>query len=119
MERKGPHHIPLDVLRRRLGNKLSPEEREARLQQISAVRTDVHGVLQQARERSDQLDEDSHASRIEERNKLSFLEGFNQKIARVKSGSIVDITKTVIDEGYDQEEAAEFQAAGLDYQTET
>src|SRR4051812_20136437 len=116
MERKGPP-IPLDEFRRRFGNRTNLEGRLTPLQQISAVQQDAWQVLLKAREQFSQLDEDSYASRNEALGRIAFLGTFTQKITEIKPGNIVDLTKTVVDYGYDNEEAAEAQHAGLDYLT--
>src|SRR5215213_6861559 len=116
MERKGPS-IPLDEFRRRFGNKANLEGRLTPIQQISAVQRDAGQLLQRARDQFDQLSEDSYASRNEARERIAFLGSFTRKIARATPGSVVDLTKTVVDYGYDPEDAAAAQDAGIDYQS--
>src|SRR3954467_2675474 len=117
MERKGPP-IPLDEFRRRFGNKANLEGRLTPIQLISAVQRDAGQQLQRARDQFDQLSEDAYATRNEARERIAFLGSFTRQIAKATPGSVVDLTKTVVDYGYDPEEAAEARYAGLDYQTE-
>src|SRR3954468_13682154 len=116
MERKGPP-ILLDEFRRRFGNKANLEGRLTPKQQISAVQRDAGQLLQRARDQFDRLSEDAYASRNEAGELITFLGTFTRKIAKATPGSVVDLTKTVIDYGYDPEEAAAAQDAGIDYQT--
>src|SRR5215213_706225 len=100
MERKGPT-IPLDEFRRRFGNRANLEGRLTPLQQISAVRRDADQLLQRARDQLDRLSEDSYASRNEAGELIAFLGAFTRKIVKATPGSVVDLTKTVADYGYD------------------
>src|SRR3954451_7341467 len=117
MERKGPP-ISLDEFRRRFGNRPNLEGRLTPIQQISAVQRGAAQMLQQARDRLDQTSDDAYASRNEAGKRIAFLGVFTSKIEKITPGSIVDLTKTVVDYGYDPEEAAGARYAGLDYQTE-
>src|SRR3954462_12176477 len=122
MERKGPP-ISLDEFRRRFGNQTNPEGRLSSLQQISAVQRDAHQLMTATLDRLNQTSEDSYATRNEATKFINFLGGFSRKIATARPGSMVDLTETVVDDGYDAEEydAEEDAAArdgGVDYRTE-
>jgi hypothetical protein len=117
MERKGPP-ISLDEFRRRFGNRTNLEGRLTPIQQISAVQRDAHQLMTATLDRLNQTSEDAYATRNEATKFISFLGGFSRKIATARPGSMVDLTKTVVDDGYDAEEDAAARDEGIDYRTE-
>src|SRR3954451_69423 len=117
MERKGPP-ISLDEFRRRFGNQTNPEGRVSALQQISAVQREAQQLMTATLDRLNQTSEDAYATRNEATKFINFLAGFSRKIATARPGSMVDLTKTVVDDGYDAEEDAAARDEGVDYRTE-
>src|SRR4051794_14077104 len=112
MERRGPP-ISLDEFRRRFDDRIYPENRLTPIQQIAAVQRDAQQLLLQEQKRFAGIDEDAYVTRDEAWKLITFLGTFNRKIARATPGSMVDLRKKVVDHGYDPEEAAEVQGAGL------
>jgi hypothetical protein len=106
MERDTPDRpvVSLKEYRNRIGN-----------QHITQVRQDAKLQLLRAREQYEKLDEDSYASRLEVRDQIAFLTNFNQKLAKLNPGSVLDLRRTIIDYGYDHEEAAADQMSGIEY----
>src|SRR3954463_14850367 len=106
MERDTPDRpvVSLKEYRNRIGN-----------QHITQVRQDAKLQLLRAREQYEKLDEDSYASRIEARDQIAFLTTFNRKLAGLSPGSVLDLRRTIVDYGYDYEEAAADQMSGIEY----
>jgi hypothetical protein len=103
MERDRPL-VSLKEHRNRIGN-----------QHITRVRQDARLQLLRTREQYAQLDEDAYASRLEVRDQIAFLTNFNQKLAKLIPGSVLDLRQTMVDHGYDPEEAAADQMSGIEY----
>src|SRR3982751_3547886 len=103
MERDRPV-VSLEEYRNRIGS-----------QHITQVRQDAKLRLLRAREQYAQLNEESYASRLEVRDQIAFLTNFNQKLAKLNPGSVLDLRRTIIDHGYDHEEAAADQMSGTEY----
>src|SRR4051812_630138 len=107
--------ISLADYRMRKAQQSPSAEGPSGMQLITEVRREARKRLTAATERLSKIDEDAYASRNEARARLTFLVNFNRAIANVAPGASVDLTKTVIDRGYDYEEAAEAHESGLVY----
>src|SRR3954469_5430895 len=94
---------------------LEEHRKRVRDQHITQVRQDAKLQLLRAREQYVQLDEDAYASRLEVRDQIAFLTNFNQKLAKLNPGSVLDLRRTIVDYGYDHEEAAADQMSGIEY----
>src|SRR5947199_7726301 len=92
-----------------------PSQKFSRFRQFAPMRKNVSLLPEKQYEG---IDDDSSASRIEARDKINFLTRFNRKIARAEPGRTVDLRRTIVDYGYDPEEAAADQSCGLAYVSE-
>ena len=86
---------------------------------IQRVRDEAGGLLQRARARYDGLAEDSYASRLEAGEDVRFFAEVSRKVNAATPGATVDLRKSVPDDGYDPEEAADAQFVGLAYVSPT
>ena len=114
MERDRPV-VSLEEYRKRLNQQGRPAENTTGVRHIAQVQQDAKLQLLRAREQYEKLDEDSYASRLEVRDQVAFLTNFNQKLAKLSSGSVLDLRQTIVDHGYDPEEAAADQMSGLEH----
>lgn len=82
---------------------------------LAYIRGAVATMRESLRQRYDNIDEDSYASRTEARNDLAFVTQFEQIIAKVKPGDEIDLRRVGINYGHDPEEAYSDRNVGLEY----
>src|SRR4051812_35119086 len=98
--------VSLAEYRKQLSQQSRPVENTTGAYHIAQVRQDARKQLLTVREKYAQLDEDSYASRLEARDQMAFLTMFNQKLAKLNPGGVLDLRRTIVDHGPDYEEAA-------------
>ena len=77
--------------------------------EIAKVRRTVEEKLATERKRYADLSDDAYASRAEARETIAFLSRFSRRVAKSRPGAPLDLTRTIVDHGFD----AETEAADL------
>ena len=84
-------------------------EQAQKVAEIAKVRRTVEEKLAAERKRYADLSDDAYASRAEARETIAFLSRFSRQIAKARPGAPLDLTRTIVDYGFD----AEAEAADL------
>jgi len=82
---------------------------------LNEIRGEVAAARESLRQRYDNIDEDSYASRSQARDDPGFVGRFEEIIAKVKPSDTVDLRRVGINYGYDPEEAYSDRSVGLEY----
>jgi hypothetical protein len=84
-------------------------EQAQKAAEIVKVRRTVEEKLAAERKRYADLSDEAYASRAEARAAIAFLSRLSRKVAKARPGAPLDLTRTIVDHGFD----AEAEAADL------